>query len=351
MASTEQTTPINKGNYSLETEEREAAFEKNRGYGWEKEYKEYRRKWRANAENRVVEEYPILVDIELSTVCNLNCEMCYTISDEFKTKVGRKFMDMNLFRKIINEIGGKVPAVRLSLRGEPTLHPNFIDCIRSAKDSGIGEVSFLTNASTLDEDYFRRIADAGADWITVSIDGVGSEYERIRKPLKFTDTYNKLKRISEIKRENGWKRPVIKVQSIWPAISKDPQSYYDKFSEIVDCVAFNPLITFFIDNDQSNSIDNFVCPQLYQRLVISVDGNCLLCGNDERGETIVGNVWKDSIHDIWHGDILNHVRELHLNGKYRECSACKVCYLPKKTDSTEKIKVNGRELTIENYLS
>lgn len=48
-------TPINKGNYSMDTKEREYLFNYNRAYGYEKEYKDYRDKC---AKEKMILEYP-----------------------------------------------------------------------------------------------------------------------------------------------------------------------------------------------------------------------------------------------------------------------------------------------------
>lgn len=341
--------PINKGNYGMETETREREFEKNRGRGWEDEYKQYRENWVRYAKEQIVSDYPLLVDIELSSLCGLHCPMCYTISEEFKKSVKTQLMDFELFKKIIDEIGGKVPAIRLSFRGEATHHPKFVDCIAYAKNKGIKEVSFLTSGVKLDEEFFIRVAEAGADWITVSIDGMGEVYEGIRKPLKFQDTYNKIKRISEIKKERGWFRPVIKVQSIWPAISNNAEEFYNTFSKITDYVAFNPLIEYG-DKGEVLYEPDFACPQLYQRLVIGSDGQVLLCSNDEIGIVKVGDVTQKSVHDIWHGDVLSDIRKLHADGDFVKCEACRICYVPRKTDDSEKVIINGREIAIRNYI-
>ena len=118
----EEKIPINKGNYSMDTPERDARFEKSKGSGWEKEYAEYRKNWVDYPRNFIVSEYPLLVDLELASVCNLRCPMCYTISPEFKQKVNTKLMDWELYTKLIDEVAGKVSALRLSLRGEAFLH-------------------------------------------------------------------------------------------------------------------------------------------------------------------------------------------------------------------------------------
>lgn len=89
--------PINKGNYSMETEIREELFEKNRGEGWEEEYRQYRSNWIKYPKECIVSEYPLLVDLELSTVCNLNCPMCYTITEQFQKNVKKTYMNFDLY--------------------------------------------------------------------------------------------------------------------------------------------------------------------------------------------------------------------------------------------------------------
>jgi len=342
--------PINKGNYDMDTPERIKQFEERRALGWEQEYKEYRENWIKYPENQYVAEYPLLVDIELSTICNLKCPMCYTITKEFKSRVCTQLMEKNLFIKIIDEIAGKVPAVRLSLRGEATLHPDFIFCIEYCKNKGIKEVSFLTNASKLNKEYFMQIAKAGVDWITISIDGVGETYESIRNPLKFADTLQKVKDIYEIKEKNGWKKPVIKIQGIWSAIRENPSEYYNTFVSYVDLIAFNPLIDYSAKDKNVVYEEYFLCPQLYQRLVVGSDGKSLLCANDENGEHILGDVSTDSIYNIWHSDKLREVRELHKKGDFEKLKVCKNCYLPRATDEKEHAYVNNREMIIKNYI-
>lgn len=345
--------PINKGNYSsFETKEREILFETYKYEGWENEYKKYRDNWNKFPQNQIINEYPLLVDLELSSICNLKCPMCYTITDEFKEKVHSKFMNSELYKKIIDEIKDKVPAIRLSLRGESTLHPKFIEFIKYAKDSGIKEISTLTNGSKLELDYFKKIVDAGIDWITISIDGLDNEYEKIRKPLKFKDILKKVTDISLYKKENNLHKPVIKIQSLWPSIKENPEKFYNTFEPITDLIAFNPLIDYLQKDSNIIFIENFLCPQLYQRLVIGADGLVMMCSNDEENSHIIGNANNESIFNIWHGETLNKVRELHkLKDGFKNLDVCKKCYLPRATESNEIAEVNGRKFEILNYIN
>ncbi|AOY75665.1 radical SAM/SPASM domain-containing protein [Clostridium formicaceticum] len=347
-----KSVPINKGNYSMETENRERLFEKNRGEGWEEEYKQYRNNWIKYPQECIVSEYPLLVDLELSTICNLSCPMCYTITKKFRKNIKKSYMDFSLYKKIIDEIAGKVPALRLSLRGEATLHPNFIECIQYAKKKGIKEVSFLTNGSKLDYEFIEKIIRSEVDWITISIDGVGETYETIRKPMKFNNILNSVISLKSIKEKLGVKRPVVKIQTIWPAIKDDPEKYYNTFKQYVDLIAFNPLIEFSSKTSDIAYEDFFYCPQLYQRLVIGADGYALMCACDEYGKSRghIGNANEETVYEIWHSSKLNYIRETHkkANG-FKELEVCSQCFVPRKTEENESFVLDGRKIIVKNY--
>ena len=346
---TERYVPINKGNYSMDTEEREARFYEYLGEGWEEEYRAYRRNWSQWATTQHVAEYPLLVDLELSSVCNLRCPMCYTISPEFRKHVDARIMDFGLFTRVIDEIGSKVPALRLSLRGESTVHPQFVECVRYAKQRGIKEVSTLTHGGRLTLDFFAQIQEAGIDWITISVDGVGETYERIRKPIKFAEILDKIKAIKKYKDDRGLHRPVIKVQGIWPAISDDPRRYYDTFAPHVDLVAFNPLIDYLGNDTEIEYLENFTCPQQYQRLVIGADGLVMKCSNDEENREVIGDANRQTVHELWHGEAMQKVRDMHKGPRgFMNSAVCRRCYLPRKTED-EDARIGARTFVVRNY--
>lgn len=349
-------TPINKGHFDLDTEKRIAEFEEKRASGWieKKQYFKYRKEWSEFPKNKIIREYPLQVDLELSSACNLKCPMCYTITDEFKSKVKRQYMDTNLAKKVIDEVSNKVYALRLSWRGESTLHTDFIKIIKYAKDKGIQEVSFLTNGGKLTLDFFKKIQEAGVDWITVSADGTDEVYEGIRKPLKFKETVQKLKDMNLYKKEHDLLKPVIKVQTIWPAIRRNPTEYYEIFSEVSDLVSYNPIIDY-LNNDDENQIvyeDKFSCPQLYERVFVSSTGEVVLCNGDENGEFIIGNANNETIHDIWHSEKLNKIRETHKKiDEFKKMSICNRCFYPRKMIPNEPAKVGDRDILVENYIN
>jgi len=355
MSSQEQPAayiPINKGQFTLEPKEREEAFERNRGFGVEADYAENRRQWTQNAKERIIADYPLHVDIELASVCNLKCPMCYTVTQEFKEKVNQKLMDFDLFTKIVDECAANgVYSIRLSLRGESMLHKRFLDCVIYAKSKGIKEVSSLTNGIRLNEEKFVALMEAGMDWITISFDGLGETYEKIRKPAKFDRELEKIRAYAQIKKDRGSVKPVIKVQSIFPAIEENPEAFYNTFAPITDMVSANPLIGGYMgDTTSLPKEETFQCPQLYQRLVIGADGLVMMCSNDEAGTQIIGDMKHQTVHEVWHGKKMSKVREIHSRcAGANEISACANCYLPLKTFAQD-VAVAGHNVQADKYV-
>lgn len=343
---------INKGQFALSKYDK-LIFDYKRGKGYLFKYLLNRFRWNWYPRLHYVSKFPDHVDIEISTICNLHCPMCYTTTEEFKRAVKRQFMTFDLFKKIIDECAEyEIYSIRLSLRGETFIHKDVIKMIQYAHDSGIKEISTLTNGFALTPKLFEQAMDAGLSWLTISVDGIGETYERIRKPAKFNDLVEKIQQYKEIKDKKKSVKPVIKIQSIWPALKDCIEEYCEIFSPYVDNMASNPLIDYLHSDDDSiiEYEEDFDCPVLYQRLVIGSDGKVLLCSNDEFGKYILGDVDKETIYDIWHGERIQKVRDLHKRHiGYKKIEPCKECYLPRKTIPTVE-KFGDKHLTVDEYV-
>ena len=348
--------PVNKGHFNLEPEDRLLNYKKKLSKGWEEGYSEYRKQWNLLPETKEVSEWPLLVDLELASKYNLKCPMCPTVTGEFiekrVTPFAKGLMDYNLVKKVIDEVAGNIYSLRLSWIGESTLHPKLIDAVKYAKDSGIPEVSFLTNGSKLHLSYMKRLIDAGLDNMTISIDGMDDVYNSIRMPLTFDKTLKKIRTLREYMKANKIDKPLLKIQGIWPAIKENPELYYDTFEPLVDLIAFNPLIDYLHNDDEIEYIDNFYCPQPYQRLVIGASGKVSMCSSDDFQDVEIGDINHESVYKVWHGKRFDAVRKQHQKKDgFLEIKPCKNCYYPRKTEANEKTNIRGREILIENYIN
>lgn len=311
-------------------------------------------KWHVYPRLHRVPAFPDHIDIETSSACNMRCPMCFTITDEFKTNVKLAVMSMELFRRIVDEcVAHGAFSIRLSWRGEPTLNPDFVEMARYAKRRGVKEVSSLTNLLKLTPAMFEELVDMEMDWLTISFDGMGETYNEIRKPAKFEDAVAKIREFHVIKERKGRRKPVVKIQGVWPAVKEDSQAFYDTFRGIVDQVAVNPLLDYLRQDDQAAIVyrKNFTCPVLWQRLAVGADGKVSLCIHDEMSHHVIGDVTRQTIAEIWNGPALREARAAHVRHVgVQQYKACAECFLPRASEAVHA-EVAGRAVTVNNMIN
>ncbi|MBL7196527.1 MAG: radical SAM protein [Candidatus Omnitrophica bacterium] len=154
---------------------------------------------------------PLLIQIEPTLHCNLNCPMCINPVIERK----RKHMSFAGFRMILE----KAPFLRkinLVGAGEPLLNPELFQMISYARSKGI-LVGFATNAMLLKEDTCSKLMAALPDWVNISVDsGNKDKFEAIRKGADFDLFLENLKQLLKIKGNN--RLPEL---SFWFVLMKD----------------------------------------------------------------------------------------------------------------------------------
>lgn len=342
---------INKADKGASGRWRRLRFHLARGHGHLLRYAWNRVRWHIYPRLRLAGTYPDHVDLELSAVCNMKCPMCYTTTDAFKVAVPHVNMDFDLFRKVVDELAAhRVYSIRLSWRGEPTVNRHFVECVRYAKTAGIREVDSLTNALRLTPAMFEELVDLRMDWLTISFDGTGATYEKIRKPAKYDEMVAKISEFAAIKRRKRSVKPVVRIQGVWPAIAEDPERYFATFEPIVDEVSVNTLLDYLHNDHGIQYIPNFTCPVPFQRLVIGSDGRAFMCINDELGRVPIGDARTQSVREIWNGEPMRRVRETHRRCQGTQTYApCHDCYQPRLTTKVPQ-HVGHRTIHLEDLV-
>lgn len=68
-----------------------------------------------------------------------------------------------------------------------------------------------------------------------------------------------------------------------------------------------------------------VCAYPFHTMAIQSDGKVVCCCVDWSRHTLVGDVTKESLMEIWNGEVLRNLRMLHLSGRRYENDACRNC--------------------------
>lgn len=328
--------------FTLNTEEQDKILEKKRGNNKEFAYEQFKFQWDMFPKIRKVPDFPLNIDIEASSSCDIRCDHCFR---QYMDVGKQGLMDYDLYKKIVEECGKyKLFTLKFSMRGEPTLHPKIVDMVAYAKEKGIKEVWINTHGGNLSEELAKGFCEAKLDWLTISFDGLGKMYESIRKPLKYKESLERLKMMSKI-RDQYYPEMILNVQTVWSAIKDNPQEYVDTMKPYVDRVAYNSDMNFkeiILVPD-----DDFICPRLWQRMAICSNGDILKCPSDFKKQEVMGNTNDISVKDAW--DILQETqRQLHLKGYKKLSSVCQECHHGCKKVK-RKVDLDGNALNSYNY--
>jgi len=202
-------------------------------------FSEYRKKWKEWPEQFHVEDFPLFIDIEVTSACNLKCPFCATT---FQSKeIAKGFISFDVVKKIIDEgAQNNLYGVKFNIRGEPLLHPEIHKFVKYAKQKGLIDVYFNTNAMLLTEEVSKRLIDAGLDRLSISFEGYTKEiYEKNRVGATYETVLANIEKMQSLKHELGVKHPKIRVQSVLlPAIKEDFEEYKKFWGSRVDEVGY-----------------------------------------------------------------------------------------------------------------
>jgi organic radical activating enzyme len=152
---------------------------------------------------------PVRLWIESTSRCNLRCGYCPNKDIE---KADHGFMDLDLFKSIIDQVADHAYDVNLFHRGEPTMHPRLPEMVAYARQKGL-YTRIHTNITLLSEKKARALLDAGLDYMSCSFDGYTKEmYEKNRVGAKFDWALDHLRRFLELKKAAGARHPFTVLQ-------------------------------------------------------------------------------------------------------------------------------------------
>ena len=244
-----------------------------------RDFAHYRELWRAAEDREILPAYPLHLDLELTSHCNLRCRMCWQ-SKDINTNKG--FMDDGLFKRLIDDgVGKGLASIKLQLRGESVLHPRVAGLTSYAKDAGVLDVQITTNGTVFASrpGLIEELIEAGLDKIVFSIDPQHDESAlEIYGPDNQPDAAQAFRDTIEARRAMGRNRPLVRVQTI----VQDGQPPEQRLGEVkalfadADEYFINPLWDSTWDEDAlpglATDYEFLPCTHLWTRLAVYWDG-------------------------------------------------------------------------------
>lgn len=280
---------------------------------------------------------PLTIYAELSNRCNLACRMCPESLPGYHDSVGGKrtmsLADLELLTEQIAGLSEKPKSLYLHSLGEPMLNPHCADFIRMVRPY-VEKICLTTNGTV----PLTKLLDCPPDYVRVSVYGISQdEFERVTQSK--VDHRRVLENVRALwlnRQAREQELPFIYVKGFGKF-----SVLHHRFHGVCDEVDVEPTMNWNGEKDWQTSLDGItepsttttvsdhtqkrVCPAPFYMLNVHASLEVSACGVDWSKRLVVGDLRKDSLQDIWHGERLRQIQMLHLQGERCKLDGCRRC--------------------------
>lgn len=263
---------------------------------------------------------PSSLSVEPTTACNLGCPECPSGLKQFTRPTGN--LKSSHLEQWLNQMHKHLVYLNFYFQGEPFIHPEIFQQIRTAKSLNI-YTSTSTNAHFLNSENAKKTVESGLDRIIISIDGTTQEvYEQYRVNGQISKVLEGSKNLIDWKKKLNSKTPYIIFQFL---VVKPNQHQIEDIKTIADSLGIDelrfktaqvydprpdhPLIPtidkysrykkdssgkFVLKNKMENN-----CLRMWTGAVITWDGKVVPCCFDKDAKHVLGNLTQSSFSEVW----------------------------------------------------
>ncbi len=185
---------------------------------------------------------PCLAQIDLTNRCNMRCPICFANANA----AGRvSQIDYDQAVRQLQALRDLRPHPCTAIQftgGEPTIHPDFLRIVSTARDMGFSHIQIATNGIRIaDYDFARRCHEAGLHTLYLQFDGIGEE--PYRQTRNYPGIWEKKLATIENCRRIGMK--ICLVPTIVRGINDDQVGPIFQFAvdniDVVSAISYQPV--------------------------------------------------------------------------------------------------------------
>ena len=263
-------------------------------------YVQYRKDWSFFGKNQIVPPNPLQINIEVTSVCNLCCKMCFR-NYPFNTRSGQlSLSDLELIAKQTKELSS--PSVWIS-GGEPTLHPNIVQILNVLGATNPLDFWMVTNGTALSDKIIDTILSCGLTWLSVSIDASSPQtYKNIRGG-DLNAVHANIERFLDKRNSRKSKLPFLRVSFIEMAENEnDKDMFLQYWSQRADIIDIQTLADYHNLDEIPDTVareSSFKCTAPFSLLSVIPNGDILPCCNGFYVTKSDYNIHNTSFADYW----------------------------------------------------
>ncbi|NLZ49186.1 MAG: radical SAM protein [Clostridiales bacterium] len=277
------------------------------------------------------------VYIEITNVCNLSCSFCP------KTMRKAHTMDIDSFKKILDEVKPYTDYIYLHLKGEPLLHPNLPEFLDLCAEREF-KVNITTNGTLLSRIKDKIIRKPSIRQVNISLHSFDANENSITMG-------EYLKEVLDFVKEALEKTNIIIALRLWNLDSNASKGERERNRELLSIIEDYFKLPYKIEEENTrnrgikiaerlylNQDIEFKWPALEEReygnkgtchglkdqIGILADGTVVPCCLDGEGLINLGNLSEKSFKDIIASERTQNMLEGFFKGELRE-ELCRKC--------------------------
>jgi MoaA/NifB/PqqE/SkfB family radical SAM enzyme len=279
-----------------------------------------------------VPEPPFVDQVELTNACPMSCGFCPRgVPGRVTRPIG--FMDFGLFQRLLGELNpwqARYRMIELHHLGESLLHPELTRFVAAASERGI-PTELAVNPSLLRPDLAKSLLGAGLRRLVVAIDGVDeATLAAIRGPkARYRDAErNLLVLLEELAKQREPMKLVIQMLEL-----ERNRSQRDAFLERWGRLGL-PYVEAYVkkldgpDPDTAEKHpepESYLCNYPWRSVVVLWDGRVVPCCRDHDAALVLGDLQRQSLREVWRGDVVRQLRLTHRSGECAPGDPCAGC--------------------------
>lgn len=286
--------------------------------------------------------FPAIVNVEVFRgACPCHCGHCPVGRRSFEEResfFGRRDMSMELFRKICEEVAGyPESSLRIHSVGEPLLWPKLVSALELASRANI-KTWLFTSGITSDSALLSSLAEK-CSIIEVSVNSCSADDYALTKGIDgFQEVRRNIELLSGIiaGKNLGTRLIVSRVESGDEVADQEFLKYWKQTNLVKDAFirSYHSYNRILSSSDSPQSFKKLPCRVHWTRFNINCDGQAVVCFNElfrhELNPAVVlGDIKKQTILEIWHGQRMEEVRQSDFEGSFKDgdlpCATCSHC--------------------------
>lgn len=273
-------------------------------------------RWEYGRGRRRLWSYPLKLTVEAAGACNLRCPACFTGAGEVGRR--RSSMPLDLFERLMAELGPYLLQVELCSWGEPLLCTHLPDLVAAASRRGVS-TSLATNLSVpFDAGRAEALVGAGLQVLGASIDGATQPvYERYRVGGDLERVLRNCRLVQEAKARLGSASPrLVWCFHVFPHNEQEVEAARAMARELGMEFAATRGWLAGPEWDVTGRWPTFAstrpmrCGSLWHHAVVLNDGGVATCGGAFFRADDVGQV-AGSFRQVWNGEPMRRARGLY----------------------------------------